>query len=116
MTNDYKKVIGARVKNARLLRGLTQEQLAEKLDVSVSCISRFETGSSIPSVKGILGLSEALGVGVDYLLHDFISEAVVSDPLTSEILLHIEPLPENYKKYVLDSIISLYQTLPTQDE
>lgn len=45
--SDYKEQIGARIKAARILKGLTQDNLAEKLDVSTSCISRYETGVSI---------------------------------------------------------------------
>ena len=48
--SDYKEQIGARIKAARILKGLTQDNLAEKLDVSTSCISRYETGVSIASV------------------------------------------------------------------
>jgi len=39
-------IIGARLKQARINKKITQEQLAEKLDVSVTYISRIERGSS----------------------------------------------------------------------
>lgn len=110
--SDYKRQIGARVKNARTMRGITQETLAEKLDVSVSCISRIETGSSICSIKTLLSISEILDVGVEYLLYDFVTNHVVTDPLSSEILLTIEPMPDNYKEHILRVIHSLYQSLP----
>ncbi|MCI8402407.1 MAG: helix-turn-helix transcriptional regulator [Lachnospiraceae bacterium] len=110
--NDYKRQIGARVKNARTMRGITQEMLAEKLDVSVSCISRIETGSSICSIKTLLAISEILEVGVEYLLYDFVTNHMITDPLSSEILLTIEPMPNNYKEHILQVVQSLYQTLP----
>lgn len=106
--SDYKKNIGARVRTARLLRGLTQEQLAEKLDASVSCISRFETGSSVPSIKSLLELSDILDVGIEYFLYDYVTDHTISDPLSSEILAQVEPLPDSYKRHLLNVIGSLY--------
>ena len=45
MSLDY-NIIGERLKQARLRKNLTQENLAEKLDVSVAFLSRVERGSS----------------------------------------------------------------------
>ena len=44
MALDY-SIIGERLKSARLAKNLTQEQLAEKLDVSVAFLSRAERGN-----------------------------------------------------------------------
>ncbi len=41
MSVDY-SIIGARLKKARLSKNLTQEELAEKLDLSVAFLSRIE--------------------------------------------------------------------------
>ena len=45
MALDY-NVIGTRIKQARLAKNLTQEDLAEKIDVSVAFLSRVERGNS----------------------------------------------------------------------
>lgn len=45
MSLDY-IIIGERLKRARLAKGLTQEKLAEKMDVSVAFLSRVECGST----------------------------------------------------------------------
>lgn len=45
MALDY-NIIGERIKHARVKKGLTQEQLAEQLDVSIAFLSRIERGSS----------------------------------------------------------------------
>jgi len=50
MALDY-NIIGERLKQARLNKRLTQEKLAEKLDVSVAFLSRIERGSSLISLK-----------------------------------------------------------------
>lgn len=51
-------------------RGLSQEQLAEKLGVSRQAVSRWESGESTPDMLNLLGLCECFQVSSDYLLHD----------------------------------------------
>ena len=50
MALDY-NIIGERLKKARTENNLTQEKLAEKLDVSIAFLSRIERGSSHISLK-----------------------------------------------------------------
>ena len=59
------KIIDLRKKN-----GWSQEELAEKLDVSRQSISKWEGAQSIPDMSKILRLSELFGVSTDYLLKD----------------------------------------------
>ena len=49
---------------------MTQEELAEKLNVSRQAVSRWESGSAMPDAGNILQLSKLFGVTTDYLLHD----------------------------------------------
>lgn len=50
--------------------GLSQEQLAEKLNVSRQAISKWESGTAVPESEKLLALSAYFGVSVDYLLKD----------------------------------------------
>ena len=59
------KIIDLRKKN-----GWSQEELAEKLDVSRQSISKWESAQSVPDMGRILRLSEVFGVTTDYLLRD----------------------------------------------
>ncbi len=59
------KIIELRKKN-----GWSQEDLAEKLDVSRQSISKWEGAQSVPDMARILRLSEIFGVSTDYLLKD----------------------------------------------
>ena len=61
MATDY-NVIGERIKKTRKLRGITQEKLAEKLDVSVAFLSRIERGSSQINLKRLGQICEILDV------------------------------------------------------
>lgn len=54
----------------RKSKGMSQEELAEMLDVSRQAISRWELGSTLPDVPNLLKISEIFGVSTDYLVHD----------------------------------------------
>lgn len=52
----------------RKANDLTQEQLAEKLDVSRQSVSKWESGQAIPEIDKIVALSTVFNVTTDYLL------------------------------------------------
>ena len=57
---ELRKKFGKRLKLMRKVRGLTQEQLAEKLDLSVEMVSFMERGIHAPSFETLDRLSEVL--------------------------------------------------------
>ena len=59
-------------------KGLTQMDLAQKLNVSRQAVSRWEVGAAVPSTDNLKILGELYGVSVDYLLNDNINESVES--------------------------------------
>ncbi len=67
MALDY-KLIGERLKKARLEKGYTQEQLSEKINVSVAYLSRIETGATHINLKRLNELCHLLGVTESYIL------------------------------------------------
>ena len=64
---DY-KTIGGRIRAVRKLRGLSQEQLAEKVWISVTHMSHIETGQTKLSLPVLVDLANALQVSPDDLL------------------------------------------------
>lgn len=54
----------------RKINGWSQEDLAEKLDVSRQAISRWENGTALPDAQNILQISKLFNVTTDYLLND----------------------------------------------
>ena len=68
-----KQSMGDRIRKIRKNRGLTQEQLAEKVDITLEYISQIERGLKIPSMQVFIKLVEALDVSADYLLRDSVS-------------------------------------------
>lgn len=61
MALDY-NIIGERLKQARINKNLTQEKLAEQLDVSVAFLSRIERGSSFINLKRLNQICSILDV------------------------------------------------------
>ena len=59
---------GTRIKQARETRRLTQEQLAEQLDISRQAVSKWENGTSEPSTANLMALAKLYNVSVDELL------------------------------------------------
>ena len=54
----------------RKARNWSQEDLAEKLNVSRQAISRWENGTALPDAQNVLQISKLFGVTTDYLLND----------------------------------------------
>lgn len=61
MAIDY-KIIGKRLKKARLNKNLTQENLAESLNISIAYLSRIETGTAKINLKRLDEICKTLGV------------------------------------------------------
>lgn len=51
-------------------KGWSQEDLAERLEVSRQAVSRWEQGNTLPDIPNLLMLEEVFGVSADYLIHD----------------------------------------------
>ena len=101
MNIDY-KLIGERIKQARKARGLTQETLAEKLNVSIGYVSQVERGITKISLDLLGAISSILGCDVAAL----ISESAIKsgEYLESEIISEIKKLDNNKRKYILEII------------
>lgn len=74
MELDY-KAIGKRIKIARIEAELTQERLAEMVEISPTHMSNIETGTTRVSLTTIVSLANALSVTVDDLLCDNVLKA-----------------------------------------
>lgn len=67
MRFDHKSY-GARIRQLRIRKGFTQEQLAEKLNVSGTYIVKIESNHRTGSVEFAVELASCFGVSLDYLL------------------------------------------------
>ena len=60
--------LGERLTEQRVLRKLSQKEVAAAVDVSVSVISNYEHGERTPSVETLMALAGLYRCSVDYLL------------------------------------------------
>lgn len=60
--------IGNKINQLRKLSGMTQEQLAEKLNVSRQTISKWESGNTFPDLESVVKLSKMFHVSLEDLL------------------------------------------------
>ena len=68
------KLIGVRIKNARLVKGFTQEKLAELANISPQHVSHMENGGTKLSLPCLVALCNALDVTADKMLMDSIPQ------------------------------------------
>ncbi len=64
---DYKSV-GERIKNSRVRKNITQEKLAELINVNPSHLSNIESGKTKMSTETLASIAESLYTSIDYLL------------------------------------------------
>ena len=73
------KIIRLREKN-----GWSQENLADKMNVSRQAVSKWEGAQTIPDLEKILQLSILFGVTTDYLLKDEIEDEELTNNISSD--------------------------------
>lgn len=82
---DYYK-IGQKVRKYRKAQGLSQEQLAERIGISVTHMSHIETGNTKLSLPVLVDIAEALDVKTDDLLFEVQSVQKISFQELTEVL------------------------------
>lgn len=68
---DY-TFLGRRIREERLRLNLTQEHLAEDINISTAYLGQIERGERHITLDKLIPLAERLGVSVDFLLSDYI--------------------------------------------
>ena len=105
---DYSS-IGCKVKEIRVKKGITQEQLAEAVGVGVTHISHLETGSGTVSLKVFVAIVNYLDCSADELLYKEVSTA---RPIVNNWLAElISDCDQSEIKIISDTITALKHTL-----
>ena len=97
--------IGARIKAARERVHLTQEQLAEIIDISPTHMSVIERGVKTPKLDTFVRIANALGVSADVLLRDVVVPA--NESILAELSVRIGRLPQKDQERILNAIRAL---------
>lgn len=105
---DYAS-IGQKVKQIRLSKSVTQEQLAEAVGVGVTHISHLETGSGTVSLKIFLAIVNYLGCSADEIL---CKEIQTARPIVNNWLADlVADCDQTEVKIIADTVATLIQTL-----
>lgn len=106
MPHDFDKeaaAFGARLKELRQQKKMSQGDLAQLVGLQYAHISRYENGGSMPSAEMLMKLSTALGVTTDYLLFGKKEDAVTVDFKDQDFLQMFqqsENLPDSEKELI----------------
>jgi len=106
---QYKYHFTKRRVACRLAKGMTQEQLANEVGVVVTHISHIETGNSVPSLKTLIDIINALDCSADELLCIEIKKAKpVFDSWMTEQLADCS---SDEAKIIKETVVSLKKSL-----
>lgn len=103
--NELLREIGSRVSARRRELRFTQEQLAERMEVSPQMISNLEKGKKAIRPENLLRLSEVLCISTDYILTGRRSEAE-----TSDAFLRFSQLNARHQRIIEELIDSLIES------
>ncbi len=90
--------IGEKIRNTRLKLGLTQEELAERSDLTKGFISQLERDTTSPSVDTLESIVTALGTNLSDFFRETLKPPVVH-PLSEAVMLSDEEL--RHRQYFL---------------
>lgn len=112
---DFKKVIGKKIKLARFNSKLTQEGLAEKTGLSARYISQLERGLAFGSASTIVNICKTLNINADFLFSDLLNPATTTsfESLVNTKFLRDYVKLNDMNKQIIDIIT--FQLLRLQD-
>ena len=77
-----KETMGQIIRRLRKERNLTQEELAEQLNISSQAVSKWENNTAMPDISQVVPLAKLFGVSTDFLLGNETSVSASKDQVT----------------------------------
>ena len=108
MNSMNQKAIGRRIKAAREKNQLTQEQLAELVDLSPMHVSVIERGVKLPKLETLINIANVLNVSADVLLQDVVNNQ--TKLCASEATDLIKQLSQDDQRRVLAALRSFVES------
>ncbi len=105
-------VLGENIRNLRENKNYSQKDLAHILHISPACLSKYETGKTVPSMETLIQIADFFDVSVDYLLgrstykfsYDFLRCSYAQYPTVFDLLNDIKSFDTNDRKYLANTI------------
>lgn len=97
--------------------GITQKQLAEKLNVSDKTVSHWERGESAPDISLVPVLADVFGITCDDLIHGKRADKSVSDEKSTmqnedDVISRLEKKLNKLRIRIVSCIISSFMAIP----
>lgn len=102
----YAKV-GQRLREARRLLGISQEKLAERVDMQSNTIHRYETAEQRMNLMTAIDLAQVLDIPVDTLIPDVVACDADQNAIEQEAIYRYHKLSSGDKLLVLKIIIAI---------
>lgn len=102
---DYKK-LGERIREERLKRNMTQAQLAEAVDISDTYMGAIERGERSLTLDTLVRLVNRLGVTVDYLLVDSVTNN--DENVVNQFRQIIDNQPAERKEWAINVLRTMF--------
>ena len=106
--SDIDKIFGKVLREFRIKSGLTQEQLSEKLGISLKYISRIENGNNGVKTQTLIRYMDILGITPNLLYQEFITNPEAKKNI--ELSDKINSLSDEKKQFI-SSIIDLLNNI-----
>ena len=103
-TSEIDKIFGKILRDFRVKNGFTQEQLSEKLGISLKYISRIENGNNGIKTQTLIKYMNILGIMPNIIYKDFINNTEVLDDIN--LFNKISSLSSDQKTFI-SSVIDL---------
>ena len=103
MGNFDLKQIGRRICERRQALGITQEELAEHMDVSIQMVSNMERGNKEVKISNLIKLIEILDISSDYILT---GKSVSENKTAAEKLSYLSDTDQKLIESLIDRLIN----------
>lgn len=103
--SEIDTILGRILKRYRIEKHLTQEQLSEKLNISLKYISRIENGNGGIKTQTLIKYMDTLGITPNILYQDLLSNSSVKKQLElSEKIQYLSPEKINFILKIIDEL------------
>lgn len=106
---DNRRFHGERLKNARLLRGLTLTELAEQTNISKQSLSQYENGS-MPDIQRVVRIAHTLNFPTEYFLQEDVCKTI-TEVTYFRSLASATKMGRTAQSFKLECVAKMYQIL-----
>lgn len=97
--------ISKNISNLRKKKGITQEQLAQALNISPQAVSKWETNTSQPDTQTLPLIAEYFDVSIDYL---FYGKEVIYSEIYDKVFEKIKSIPKQMSVQAYEDVLKIF--------